>query len=239
LIQDGCPNGLFQALDLETMNYEMSEEALKFVAAIKAKVDLRDKSTWYKGAYSTFQRPLGIAGITLTDGEKASLFSNLRDRIAKITPNYDAWIHSSIVDLSVLAKIPIGCTQKLMNIITKYYYVAEILGLASLDRTETLLLQNKNWFHIPIDNVILYSLKTKYRKHFGDDIKITLHPRRNSKGKLQSPQTYIRIKNTWTPWSAIDDIQWYDDFQQRVKILTRSLEYIRPIDFEMKELWIT
>lgn len=220
------------------MNHKMTEEALKFLAATKAKVDLRDKRTWYKGAYSTFQRPLGIAGITLTGVEKNSLFSHLQNRIANITPNYDAWIRSSIADLSVLAKIPIGCTQKLINILTKYCYVAEILNLTSIDRTESLLLQNKNQFHIPIDNVILYSLKTKYRSHFGNDIKITSHPRRNSKGKLQPPQTYLRIKNTWTPWSTIDNIQWYDDFQQRVRKLASSLGYVRAIDFEMKELWI-
>jgi hypothetical protein len=217
----------------------METLAQKFVQQIndRNRINLKDKGSWFRGAYSTFKRPLSHIRNALSPAEKKQLQSLAQRQLCRFDGNFDVWIRSFIMEIKENHKFPIGCSQKLINILTKYYYVSDLLNLFTFAPHEHNLLSCKDQFHCPLDNLVLYQLSIQYFSRFNKIIKVVQKPGINKKGKKFGPFTKLKTRNGLVPWSQLDDWELYMDIQRQVREISNAEGYRETLAFEMEKLW--
>lgn len=216
----------------------MEKLAKDFIKQIRSrnKIDLADKKSWFRGAYSTFKRPLSHIRAALDPAEKQDLQNLVQGCLDRLDGNFDVWIRSLLSEIQKSHNFPIGCAQKLINILTKYYYVSDLVNLVSFTSSEKNILKYRKLFHCPIDNYVLYNLRDKYPSEFSKSIQVVLKPR-IYKGKKLGPLTKLKVRNSLVPWSKLDDYELYIDIQKQVREMASIKGYQETLAFEMKELW--
>lgn len=217
----------------------MENLAKKFIKQIHSRnrIDLTDKGNWFWGAYSTFQRPLSHTRTRLDPAEKQDLQKLIHRRLYRFDGNFDVWIRSLILEIRKNHNFPIGCAQKLINILTKYYYVSDLLRLVSFTSSEKNILRYRNRFHCPLDNYVLYQLSVQYPLKFDRLIQVVQKPRIDKSGKKWGPLTKLKVRNSLVPWSQLDDYELYMDIQTQIREIASMEGYQETLAFEMEKLW--
>jgi hypothetical protein len=212
----------------------MEKLAKDFIKQIRSrnKIDLTDKKRWFSGAYSTFQRPLSHIRAALDSAEKQDLQNLVQGCLGRLDGNFDVWIRSLIFEIRKNHNFPIGCAQKLINILTKYYYVSDLVDLVFFTSSEKNILKYRKLFHCPIDNYVLYNLRDKYPSEFSKSIQVVRKP-----GKKLGPLTKLKVGNNLVPWSRLNDYELYIDIQKQVRKMASIEGYQDTLAFEMKKLW--
>ena len=217
----------------------MEKLAKNFIKQIRSrnKIDLTDKKNWFRGAYSTFQRPLSHIRPALDPSEKQDLQNIVKGYLDRLDDPFDIWIRSLIFEMRKNHNFPIGCAQKLINILTKYYYVCDLVNLVTFTSSEKNILKYRNLFHCPIDNYVLYQLSVQYPLQFSKSIKVVQKPRIDKSGKKFGPLTKLKIRNSPVPWSQLDDFELYIDIQNQIREISNLEGYQDTLSFEMQKLW--
>ena len=225
---------------------ELKELSLKFIEQVKQKVNLArfDRDEWFKGCYSTIQRTIRGG---LAERKKERLKNLLFDSIDSLRQTrtckagYDEWFENLVSSIRTNINLTFGQAQKIVNILMKYHFC---YYWADFDRkwnnSYCWLFPFFEFFHVPIDNVVLFNLKRKYG---GEDEKIN----RNIK-----VWEYKNIKNAvfcltrdtqrrqvrWSRMGGKQEIMFYYYIQDFIdRMISKSGKYANRLHFEMKELW--
>lgn len=221
------------------MESEIKELALKFIQQVSSKINLNnyDKDEWFKGAFFTIQRTIkGGLSNEHRSSLKIILFNSI-EKLKEITPteeNYNKWFNDIIPSINFLSY---GQAQKIINILMKYHYCHYY---SKADNELRGLYQFFDFFHAPLDNILLYNLKQKFGN---EDIcnKIKAWQYRDKKGKVFYNGVFL-IGENQVRWSRLkeNNIILYKDVQDFMKIKIKENDFLKNrLHFEMKELWIS
>ncbi|HID27197.1 MAG TPA: hypothetical protein EYP22_05135 [Methanosarcinales archaeon] len=216
------------------MESEIKELSLKFIQQVSSKVKLNnyDKDEWFKGAFFTIQRTIKGG---LSNENRSSLKNILFDsieKLKKITPSegkYDKWFNNIISSINFLSY---GQAQKIINILMKYHYC---YYYSKADNEFRWLYQFFDFFHAPLDNILLYNLKQKFdNENICSKIKAWVY-RDNYNGVFLTQGIEVR-------WSRLEknNAYLYKDVQDFIRGKVKESEHWKNrLHFEMKELWIS
>lgn len=178
------------------------------------------KDKWFQMSYKTFQRTLRTAKINSYQEKKEIAKKIVFDTMQTINlENYNLKLSNYFEKMHTLdIQYTIGRSQKLLNILTKYFYT--YMNTNNLDSHQLIsnnfpALNDKDFIkicHIPIDNIVLDKLK-EYQI---------------SKDFLKPPEGV---------WSKLNTSSWYFEFQNQVKSIANKCG-MSPIDFELCKLWV-
>lgn len=163
------------------MKEDLKNLSSRFIQQVKQKVDLTrfDKDEWFKGAFSTIQRTIRGG---LSDIEKKKLRNLLFSSIENLkgfkskTPNeedYNKWFDNLILCIKKEIGLSLGQAQKIINILMKYHfcYYSSDCDKKWKEKYSWLYLFF-DFFHVPVDNLVLFNLKQKYENESIGNIKV-------------------------------------------------------------------
>ncbi len=202
------------------------------VVILKGRVRLIpfDVHTWFQCAYFSIQRTIP-GGLTQSayDHLRSALFGavyTLQEQTGT-ADSFEKWIVSTIEEQSETYNISIGQSQRLTNLLLKYYYCyynAEIDPL--WNEEHHFIKQHSPFFHLPLDNYVLVSLKLKYAC---PDIHIN----------REHTNATLLIGDETVSWSRLADIFTYVQLQLFVQeMMDNHLQvFDNALHFEMAELY--
>lgn len=229
----------------------MKKESNDFIDLLAARtrpqttfVDPFNPNHWFQGAYRTIQRRV-TKGI-FTQADKMACQNQIFDALPKLTANnYDASVKELIENLTKNFPITIGQSQKLVNIILKYYACLYYSGRdAAWALRNTWVVDIHPVQHVPIDSIVLFGLCRsdpaacatfvtasarfafiKTAKRFGWNYIASIYDSPSPTGA-----------GTSVPWSGIANYGVYFHLQTIIRNLAAK-QGISPLLYEMRYLW--
>jgi len=195
-----------------------------------------DKDDWFRGAYATIQRTLRDGFAPLSIDEKKRCSEMLFSGIAGLgVCSFDQELRQLIVETAREFSLSIGHAQKLLSILCKYALASYLVDPLRLPpRWGELMTNHEMRLPIPIDTIVLFSLKNSHPSKFGDvNAGRTLD-------KLRDRYSYwatIDESGRPTSWSRLNGFEVYWSLQTRVREIAKG-RYLSPLEFEMRYLWI-
>ncbi len=216
------------------------EECKKFINMLKNRRPSWDLTkyvldTWYKGAYSTVKRPLGVAKAKEEgyDVWKNDNYNKLKDMmldlLKRLSPNGTLNVSVELDRIASTCGVPFGIVQKIFGIMLKYiitnYYgddgefdsqkvAEEFPWVKDEDFVKTL--------HIPIDAYVLKSLKKE--------------------GSIIDIKFYVN-KKTGNVSASINGHAWSKMYKKDWLVVQAEVQRLAeengmfPFEYEMKDLW--
>jgi hypothetical protein len=172
--------------------------------------------------------------------KKGGFTYNQRDLLIKLLPksienlklvkasgrSFDDWFYGLLDDIAIENQLTVGQTQKIINILLKYYYCYFHSGInEEWNREYNWLIPHFKNLHVPLDNFMLFKLANICKKDY-------LKPH----GKPKSCYCLIKTSNGWIRWSRLDDLNVYQKIQQAIVSNLKIGE--DPLNYEMQNLWI-
>ena len=207
------------------------EEFLKKISYRNKSLDLTifNEETWFNSVWNTLNGSFRTTnGTKSSDYIKNDIKKELFSLILSIETDFensDSWYRKNILKLNDDFKLSIGRSQKILNLIIKYYLGNFYLS-NNPQKIGHILNENIQRLHIPIDSIILKNLNNLYRDKDIDIRRI-----------LNSTHNLITQKNP-SSWSKLEDIESYIEFQKYIQSKTKEFS-LNPIELEMKYLWIS
>lgn len=229
----------------------MKQESIDFITLLAARAHPQttniypfDHEHWFQGAYRTIQRNVP-KGIFATDAKH-----RCRDQIFAALPlltaaNFDASMKELVESLSREFPITIGQSQKLVNIVLKYYAC-----LFFSERAPTWAREN-SWVgaihplqHVPIDSIVMFGLCRNTPAECAGFVTASSRFAFNTVTKCfgWSHAASIFVPDSpdglgpSVPWSGIADYAVYFRLQTIVRTLADE-KRISPLLYEMRFLW--
>jgi hypothetical protein len=207
----------------------MEKLAKQFCDTVGLKKFNQDK--WFIGAYGTMQRTKkGGISINQKQNIKTFIFNEIYNNNFEFEnqTEFDSWIFNTIKSVSVLGNLTIGQSQKIINILLKYYYC---YYYSKIDNDFCVnhrhLEKTFQFLHAPVDNIILVALKEKFDNQ---DISSIIISSNNAR-------FYIEDDDKFYPWSKLDDYEEYIKVQNFIEKLSSKEQLNGKLHFEMKYLW--
>jgi hypothetical protein len=202
------------------------------IALFKGRVRLIpfEPQAWFRCVYFSIQR-------TVTGGLPQDSYEQLRHALfdaiyalpeqPQTAEAFEEWIASTIQKHAEQYGISIGQAQKLINLLLKYYYCYYHADIdPSWNAQHQFIVQYSPFFHIPLDNYVLVSLKLKYACP-------AIHINRS--------HTYatLRVGDELVSWSRLEDLPTYVQMQGFVQeMMGNHLHaFDSALHFEMAELY--
>lgn len=198
-----------------------------------------DKAHWFSGSYSTIQRTLRNGFSPLTDKQKTNcaklLFCNIP---ALRVGEFDKKLRDLVEQVAHDYCLSKGHAQKLVSILCKYAVAVHFAKLVDLPCDwQNLVSTHAERLPVPIDTIVLFSLKEKYPYDFKD-----VNAGRTLDNKKKRYIYYATIGKTsccrGVAWSRLTDYDSYWSLQTRIRGLAKA-EKLSPLEFEMRHLWVT
>lgn len=205
----------------------LSKDFVKKLINRRRKVDLTniDYEAWFDGSWGTINESLRNKGgygylRDRKENIRAKVFQQLKSLPSK-TENMSDWYKQTIFLIHDDELMTIGRSQKIINILVKYY-IANYYFCGKTDKIGSNIKNRLHELHIPIDRIVLKSLREKY-----PGFKSLINSAVQLKGQDGA---------SWS-WSNLTDYDTYTNFQNAVLNKSKSLGYSSPLEFEMNELW--
>lgn len=209
------------------------EEFHKKISFKNKSLDLTifNEEKWFNSVWNTLNGSFRTTnGTKSSDYNKNDIKKELFSLILSIETDFEnpeSWYRKHILKLNDGFKLSIGRSQKILNLMIKYYLGNFYLS-SNPQKIGHILNENIQHLHIPIDSIILKNINNLYRDK---DIRI--------KRILNSTHSLITKKNSSSSWSRLDDIESYFNFQNFIQTKTQDESLLYPIELEMKYLWIS
>ena len=198
------------------------------------KVNLKkfNKDKWFDGVYNSLGwRVKKSPGDPLKYDPK--LEEKLKDEIFELIYSFpdekekiDLWYKKTIIFISKEYPFNMGRSQKLINLLIKYFITSYYSGHV-IQPISKKLVNHINKIHIPIDNIVL---KESYKQ--GNSFKNFI----TNDGQFRKGMWSIENGNNgWTNWEG--PYPDYEKFQIKIREKRKELFYNSSLEFEMKELW--
>lgn len=209
------------------------EEFHKKISFKNKSLDLTifNEEKWFNSVWNTLNGSFRTTnGTKSSDYNKNDIKKELFSLILSIETDFEnpeSWYRKHILKLNDGFKLSIGRSQKILNLMIKYYLGNFYLS-NSPHKIGHILNENIQHLHIPIDSIILKNINNLYR-----DKDIRIETILNSTHNL-----ITNNKNSSSTWSRLEDIESYFNFQNYIQSKTKEFS-LNPIEFEMKFLWIS
>ncbi len=188
-----------------------------------------DRDKWFVRAYSTMQRTKkGSISPDQKRNIKELLFEEISNTLTSVTSQeeFDEWILKITDKIGDFGDLTFGQSQKIVNILLKYYYCYFYSKQdAAFNKTVESLQPVFNFFHAPVDNVMMVALKRDYNSDKLNFVK-----------KVANSARFVENGNLLA-WSRLPSEDPYRRLQEIVQELSAAHNFENKMHFEMANLW--
>ena len=244
--------GRFILCNQSSKKRNMQQASINFINLLAARahpqtthVNPFNTDHWFDGAFRTIQRRIPKG--TFSDAQKQDCANLLFTRLPQLQPaTFDGDIQKLICELAVKFPLSIGQSQKLVNILLKYYaclYFSQLAPAWNQANSWIPLIHNQQ--HVPIDSIVLFGLcrlapvscngfltvSARYAHSKNTDSFVW-----NTTATIFVPDS-LNGKGVSVPWSGLTQYDVYLRLQTIIRGLADTKQ-ISPILYEMRHLWI-
>jgi hypothetical protein len=184
---------------------------------------------WFNKAYRTVARtiPGGLNPV-----QQMNICEYLRDELhnnidVNTQEDFDVWHLNVINEISRLGNLQLGQSQKITNIMLKYYCCWYYSGQdPEFNDEHDHLALCFQYLHAPVDSIVLRRVFDL--DEYDLDIIVIINPN----------YAKLLVNHLPVPWSSLDDYGIYMQLQNFIQGRADELELFSKLDFEMQHLWI-
>jgi len=204
------------------------QQCIDFLNLQRVNIHHFDFQQWFNKAYGTVKRTIHGG---LTPVQKMTIQELLHVELNNIDVNtqvdFDNWQLDVINEISHIGDLELGKSQKIVNMLLKYYCCWYYSG-QDPDFNEQYYHLDLcfQYFHAPVDSRVLI------RVFDLDEYNLNIiHP-------IGHGYAQFLVNNVHVPWSQLDNYEIYMELQNFIQGRADALELFSKLDFEMQHLWI-
>ena len=208
------------------MNQEL---CIQFLNLQQVNIHYFDFQHWFNKAYNTMSRTNHgglnenvkqiICGYLLNELNQMDEFNNQQE--------FDVWHLNVINEISRLGNLHLGQSQKITNMLLKYYCCWYYSGQdPEFNEDYNHLESCFQYLHAPVDSIVLRGVFDL--DEYNLDIIVIIN----------ANYAQFLVNHLQVPWSQLDDYGIYMQLQNFIQGRADELGLFSKLDFEMQHLWI-